>query len=223
MAIRSILAILSLVLASSCTGVQSQDARLVRLSDVAPSILQSVPYAGSENFMGEPVRGYLSAQIMLTPAAASALASAQAEAQAEGLSLLVFDGYRPQRAVDHFVEWAANLADTRNKATYYPNVPKAELFSRGYIASRSGHSRGSTVDLTLARAGKPLDMGTRFDFFGAASHTESRAVTAEARRNRLLLRGIMERAGFSDYAREWWHYTLRNEPYPDTYFDVPIE
>jgi len=201
----------------------TQDAPLVRLSDVDETITQDSRYAGSDNFMGRPVRGYHAPEIMVTLEAAEALAAAQKGAKAQGLSLLVFDGYRPQRAVDHFVEWGADLADTLNKAAYYPNVPKAELFERGYIAERSGHSRGSTVDLTLTRDGLPLDMGTPFDFFDELSHTENPASTPEAMANRMLLRDIMTAAGFRNYVNEWWHYTLVNEPYPDTYFNIPVE
>ena len=201
----------------------TQDAPLVRLSVVDETITQDPRYAGSDNFMGRPVRGYYAPEIMVTLEAAEALAAAQKGAKAHGLSLLVFDGYRPQRAVDHFVEWGADLADTLNKAAYYPNVPKAELFERGYIAERSGHSRGSTVDLTLTRDGLPLDMGTPFDFFDELSHTENPAITPEAMANRMLLRDIMTAAGFRNYVNEWWHYTLVNEPYPDTYFNIPVE
>jgi D-alanyl-D-alanine dipeptidase len=209
------------LLLTSC--MTAQESSLVRLSTIDPSIAQDPRYAGSDNFMGRPIRGYLAPEVMMTREAAEALATAQKSAKARGLSLLVLDGYRPQRAVDHFVEWGTDLADTLNKAAYYPNVPKAELFERGYIAERSGHSRGSTVDLTLTRDGSPLDMGTPFDFFDELSHTENPAITPEAMANRMLLRDIMAAAGFRNYVNEWWHYTLVNEPYPDTYFDIPVE
>jgi len=201
----------------------TQNAPLVRLSDVDETIEQDPRYAGSDNFMGRSIRGYETAEVMLTSQAAEALSRAQSSAQAQGYSLLVFDGYRPQRAVDHFVDWGADLTDTLNKATYYPNVPKAELFERGYIAERSGHSRGSTVDLTLTRDGLPLDMGTPFDYFDELSHTENPDIAPEAMANRMLLRDIMTEAGFRNYVNEWWHYTLNDEPYPDTYFDLPIK
>ena len=209
---------LSLLLAGCMT-----DSPLVRLSDVDNSIGQEVKYFGSDNFMGRPITGYLVAQVMLTHEAADALSSAQEATLSQGYSILVYDGYRPQRAVDHFVRWGADLADTLNKAAYYPAVPKSELFDRGYIAAKSGHSRGSTIDLTLTRQGVPLDMGTPYDFFGELSHTENPAVTGQAMANRMILKSIMEDAGFKNYVNEWWHYTLVDEPYPDTFFDIPIE
>ena len=216
-----ILLVLMLIGMSGC--MSDSDSPLVRLADVDASIGQDSRYAGSNNFMGRPIRGYLAPSVMLTPQAAEALSKAQQAAMAQGLSLLVYDGYRPQRAVDHFVEWGADLADTLNKAAYYPDVPKSELFDRGYISARSGHSRGSTVDLTLTRDGVPLDMGTAFDFFDERSHTENPAITGEAMSNRMLLRDLMTTAGFSNYVNEWWHYTLVDEPYPDTFFDHPVE
>ncbi|MEO1076450.1 MAG: M15 family metallopeptidase [Bacteroidota bacterium] len=200
------------------------DAPLVPLAEVAPSVVQDVRYATAENFVGTRIDGYEAPSCWLTRPAAEALAAAQAEAEAFGLTLVVFDCYRPQRAVDHFVRWAAVPADTLMKARYYPAVPKDSLFAYGYIAARSGHSRGSTVDLTLADAatGQPLPMGTRYDFFDALAHTENSNVGTEARRNRLLLRALLDRHGFRNYTREWWHFTLRDEPFPDTFFDVPI-
>lgn len=196
---------------------------IVDLATVDATIEQEPRYAGSNNFMGRPVRGYRAAKVMLTREAAIALSRAQAAAMERGLSLRVYDGYRPQRAVDHFIEWAADPDDTLARDAYYPGVPKDELFERGYIAARSGHSRGSTVDLTLTRDGEPLPMGTPYDFFGELSHTDNPAITGEARENRLLLRRIMEGAGFRNYVNEWWHYTLVDEPYPDRYFDMPVE
>jgi len=213
--------IVLVLLLSGC--MSTPDSPIVPLADVDPTIGQDPRYASDNNFIGRPIRGYLAPQVMLTGEAAKALKDAQEMAQKKGYSFLVFDGYRPQQAVDHFVEWGADLADTLQKATYYPDVPKAELFDRGYIAARSGHSRGSTVDLTLTKDGDPLDMGTPFDFFDELSHTENPAITGEAMANRMLLKEIMESAGFSNYVNEWWHYTLKDEPYPDTYFDLPIE
>src|SRR5690606_12124201 len=192
------------------------------------------------------VTGYEAPKCLLTPAAARALAAVQAELRVFRLSLKTYDCYRPQRAVDDFVRWAQDTADTRMKAEFYPAVAKQNLFRDGYIAERSGHSRGSTVDLTIVplpvppqpeyRPGEPLrdcrsadryadnslDMGTGYDCFDPLSHTANPAVDAEAARNRLLLRLVMEKHGFTNYANEWWHYTLRDEPHPDTYFDEPV-
>jgi len=211
------------LLLTAAVAARAAEPSLVDLAAVDDTIEQEPRYAGSNNFLGRPVRGYGTAKVMLTREAAVALSRAQEAAVARGLSLRVYDGYRPQRAVDHFVEWAADPDDTVARAAYYPDVPKDELFERGYIARRSGHSRGSTVDLTLTRDGEPLPMGTDFDFFGELSHTEHPAITGEARENRLLLRRIMAAAGFRNYVKEWWHYTLIDEPYPDRYFDMPVE
>jgi len=201
----------------------TSDSPLVRLSEVDATIGQDPKYFGSDNFMGRPIRGYMAPQVMLTHEAAAALKLAQVLATAQGYSIHVYDGYRPQRAVDHFVEWGADLADTTNKAAFYPDVPKAELFDRGYIAARSGHSRGSTADLTLTKDGIAIEMGTPFDFFDELSHTENPTITGDWMENRMLLKRIMEASGFTNYVNEWWHYTLADEPYPDTYFDIPVE
>lgn len=208
---------------------------LVDVTAVEPSIRTDIRYAGDRNFVGRPVDGYEAAKCLLSRPAAEALAYVQRGLAADGLSLLVYDCYRPQRAVDHFVRWAEDTADESTKAEYYPNVDKSRLFEEGYIAERSGHSRGSTVDLTLARqtgagsgvnrddgATEPLDMGTPYDFFDPRSHTESPEITDEQLANRLRLRGAMEAAGFRNYEAEWWHYTLRDEPYPDAYFDLVV-
>jgi D-alanyl-D-alanine dipeptidase len=186
---------------------------------------------------------------MLTPPAAAALSAAQTELRSYGLSLKVYDCYRPQRAVDEFVAWAKDLGDTKMKAEFYPRVEKTNLFKDGYIAAKSGHSRGSTVDLTLIPIPAPpqeefasgqrlrdctlpasrrfgddsLDMGTGFDCFDPLAHTANPDLGAQQRRNRLLLKSTMEKFGFRNLPEEWWHYTLKDEPYPNQYFDVPIE
>jgi D-alanyl-D-alanine dipeptidase len=199
---------------------------LVPLADCAPSILQEMRYAGADNFVGRPVEGYAAPVCLLTPPAARALARAQEEVRTYDLSLKVFDCYRPQRSVDHFVRWAQDTNDQQTKARFYPDVDKRRLFERGYIAARSGHSRGSTVDITLVSVADgdstELAMGTPFDFFDPRAHTASTAIPPAARRNRLLLRLVMERHGFVNYEKEWWHYTLRKEPWPDRYFDFPV-
>lgn len=190
----------------------------------APKALMDIRYYGNDNFVGKKIRGYNAAKCVLTDKAATALAQAQKEAQKRGFSLKVFDCYRPQKAVDHFVEWAKNLYDIKNKEVFYPNVDKKDLFKKGYIAQKSGHSRGSTVDLTLTSSdGEELDMGSVFDFFDPLSHTANPEVSKEAFQNRMLLKEIMEKAGFVNYAKEWWHYTLKEEPHSDTYFTFPID
>lgn len=206
-------------------------ADFVYVDNWAATVVQELRYATAHNFVGAPIDGYGRGRAILTKPAALALRAAQAELQAEGegYGLKLFDAYRPQRAVNHFVRWARDPAATAMQAEFYPTVPKTELFARGYIALASGHSRGSTVDLTLVRRGSPMaaageeiDMGTPFDFFGPASAAEATTITATQRANREKLRALMVKHGFEPYAAEWWHFTLRGEPYPDTYFDFPI-
>ncbi len=191
---------------------------------IVPGLTLDMRYAGADNFVGRPIAGYEAPRCLLTPQAARALAAVQASLAPEGLGLKVFDCYRPLRAVADFAAWARDPADTRMKSAYYPRVDKADLFRLGYIAERSSHSRGSTVDLTLVRRadGTECDMGTPFDRFDEASATDFSGIGPEAARNRRRLREAMIRAGFVPYAQEWWHFTLRGEPYPDTAFDVPV-
>lgn len=197
----------------------------VYLDEAAPEITSNARYAGKDNFVGVPVDGYRVARVVLSVPAATALRQAAAALAPFGLGLKVFDGYRPQSAVDHFVRWAADLSDTRNKADYYPRVDKANLFRDGYIAEKSGHSRGSTVDLTIVNVadGSELAMGTPFDFFGPESWPDDRRFAATVRANRALLRQVMRGSGFRPLAQEWWHFTLEQEPWPERYFDFPIE
>ncbi len=199
----------------------------VRLREVDPSILQDIRYAGAHNFVGRPIRGYMAPECVLTREAAHALADAQADVKAYGLSLKVYDCYRPQRAVDDFVAWAKDPADLKMKKEFYPAVDKSELFKDGYIAAKSGHSRGSTLDLTLTvpdgvGGDAPLDMGVPFDYFDPLAHTANPAVGAVARRNRLLLKTLMEKHGFINLPEEWWHFTLAHEPYPGRFFDEEV-
>ena len=198
--------------------------RFVSVSDVIPDVLLDVRYYSTYNFIGTRVDGYEQPIVLLTKEAAAALARVNQDMRAQGLRLVIYDGYRPQRAVDHFVRWAADLADAAMKPVFYPDVDKAELFDKGFIARRSGHSRGSTVDLTLLdeKSGKLIDMGGPFDFFGELSHPDYAGVTEEQHRNRMLLRQTMLQHGFKPLSTEWWHFTLVNEPYPDTYFDFPV-
>lgn len=183
-----------------------------------PAAIIDMRYAGDNNFTGARIDGYKRAKCLLTPPAVDALSRASADLQAMGLTLRIFDCYRPQRAVDHFVRWAAS-GDQRTKADYFPDIEKSRLFAEGYIAERSGHSRGSTVDLTI----EGLDMGGPFDFFDPLSNTADPRPTDGQRGNRLLLKLIMEKNGFRPYALEWWHFTLAEEPFPETYFDKPVK
>ena len=189
-----------------------------------PGLALDMRSAGSDNVVGRPIAGYEAPRCLLTPQAARALATVQSSLAPEGLGLKVFDCYRPRRAVADFAAWARDPADTRMKAAYYPRTDKADLFRLGYIAERSSHSRGSTVDLTLVRRadGAELDMGTPFDLFDEASATDFSGLTPAQARHRRRLRDAMIRAGFVPYAQEWWHFTLKDEPFPDTAFDQPV-
>lgn len=191
------------------------------IDDIIPGLKVDLRYTSSHNFVGRPVAGYENIRPVLTTLAADALAKVQTDLKPFGLGLLVYDVYRPQRAVDDFVKWAADLDDVRTKAEFYPAVDKQDLFKEDYIASHSGHSRGSTVDLTLISldSGEPLDMGSPFDFFGIQSWPEHAQLTSQQRANRLLLQVLMGKHGFKPYPKEWWHFTLENEPFPDRYFD----
>lgn len=190
-----------------------------------PSIKVELKYFGSENFVGQPIDGYNKDIAILSKEATLAIKKVQDELHEYNLSLLIYDAYRPQRAVNHFVRWAKDLNDTITKANYYPKVPKMELFNREYIASKSGHSKGSTLDVTLVNKEtcEPLDMGTAYDFFGKESWVLFKNLTAQQLANRMLLQTLMRKHGFRHYPQEWWHFTLRREPFPDTYFDFIIE
>ncbi|MBZ4321189.1 M15 family metallopeptidase [Streptomyces huiliensis] len=220
----------------------------VALRDVDPTILQEMRYLTRHNFTGERIDGYRQPLCVVTRDAAAALRRAQRSFLRQGYSLKVYDCYRPQRAVDHFVRWAKDLDDQRMKAEFYPRVDKTRLFDDGYIAAKSGHSRGSTVDITLVRLpalptrpyhpGEPLkpcygpqrdrfpdnslDMGTGFDCFDTLSHTLDPRVVGRQRAHRLLLKNGLEKAGFRNLPEEWWHYTYQPETFPDTYFDFPV-
>lgn len=188
------------------------------------SVLEPM-YFGTENFIGDTIDGYLTEKILLSIEAASALSRVEARLNKEGLGLKILDGYRPQTAVDHFIRWSKNPSDTVEKYRYYPDVRKEQLFDKGYIAERSGHSRGSAVDLTLVdlETGIELDMGSKIDYFGPISHPNSTAATAAQRKNRNILRKAMEEEGFVPLETEWWHFSLKNEPFPNTYFSFPVE
>jgi len=204
----------------------ARTAPLIDAATVVPGLATDIRYAGSHNFVGRPIDGYRAPHCLLTEPAANALADVARDIAPRGLVIKVFDCYRPTRAVGHFVRWARDIADTKRKGEYYPDIDKRDLFQLGYIAERSGHSRGSTVDLTLVRrigaATVELDMGTPFDFFSPKSWPSDRSVSAEAQANRALLAAAMRRSGFRSYDKEWWHFTLDNEPFPDSYFDFPL-
>ena len=197
----------------------------VYVQDEIPDLEVELRYFTDHNFMGRPVEGYHANRLILTKEATEALKRVQEDLRNQNMCLKVFDGYRPQLAVDHFVRWAKDLADTISKGEFYPDVQKQFLFSEGYIASKSGHSRGSTVDLTIidAHSGELLDMGGYFDFFGEKSWTDNPDITDEQKENRALLQSAMEKHNFRNYPKEWWHYTLRWEPFPDTYFEFLVE
>ncbi|RFU84994.1 D-alanyl-D-alanine dipeptidase [Streptomyces triticagri] len=220
----------------------------VALRDVDPTILEEIRYPTKHNFVGDRIDGYRQRMCILTRPAAEALHRAQQRLLRKGYSFKVYDCYRPQRAVDHFVRWAEDLGDERMKTEFYPQVDKSRLFEDGYIAEQSGHSRGSTVDLTIVRLpakptrpyrpGEPLvpcyapqderfpdnslDMGTGYDCFDTRSHTDDPRVTHEQRANRDLLRDALSEEGFENLPEEWWHFTHKPELFPDTYFDFPV-
>ena len=219
----SLIAILTAGLGISASA-QDRPAAFVDAATVVPGLIVDARYAGLHNFVGRPIDGYEAPRCFLTKPAAEALAQVARDLAARGLALKVFDCYRPARAVANFVRWAHNLNDTAGKREFYPDVDKRVLFRDGYISSRSGHSRGSTVDLTLAKAdGGELDMGTPFDFFSPRSWPSSPSVSPEAKQNRALFAAAMRARGFRPYPREWWHFTLAHEPFPDTYFDFPVK
>ena len=201
------------------------DAGFVMISDAVPDAILEIRYYSTYNFVGERIHGYEEPTALLTKQAADALKSASDALLPLGYRLKIYDAYRPQCAVDHFKTWAQDPDDIRMKPYFYPEVDKAQLFDRGYIASRSGHSRGSTVDLTLfdMKKGIDVDMGGSFDYFGSSSHADyTDGLTATQIANRKLLRDTMLAHGFTGIDTEWWHFTLKDEPYPDTYFNFPV-
>ena len=196
----------------------------VLLADYLPHIVQEIRYYSTYNFIGERIDGYEEPCALLTKEAARALKSVSNEVIVQGYRLKIFDAYRPACAVKQFVLWGIEDTDVRMKPYFYPELEKQELFARGYIAKQSSHSRGSAVDLTLLdmKTGKELDMGSPFDLFSELSHPDCRDITAEQYRNRMLLQHLMVRSGFLPIDCEWWHFSLKEEPYPDTYFNFPV-
>jgi D-alanyl-D-alanine dipeptidase len=229
-------------------AAQSLPPGFVYLSLISPRIIEEIRYSGIHNFVGHQITGYMSPKCILTKQAADGLHRVQLDLLKRNSTLKVYDCYRPTRATRHFVNWARNITDTLMKGEFYTEIDKSRLFVEGYISDRSGHSRGSTIDLTVVslpphaqdvyRRGDPLrsctlprerrfrdnsiDMGTGYDCFNVKSHTDSPLVTPGQRQNRLTFKSLMELQGFSNYAKEWWHFTLKNEPFKDTYFDFEI-
>ena len=196
----------------------------VLLSDYVPGIVQEIRYFSTFNFVGEQIDGYEEPIALMTKEAARALRSVSNQAIVAGYRLQIFDAYRPARAVKHFMLWGIEDLDLRMKPFFYPDLEKHEVFEQGYIAAQSSHSRGSTVDLTLLdmATGKEIDMGSTFDFFGEKSHPDSKDVTEKQYENRMFLQNLMVRNGFEPIDCEWWHFTLKDEPFPETYFDFPV-
>ena len=196
----------------------------VSVGEVIPDVLLDIRYFSSFNFIGKRIDGYEEPAAILTREAAQALKEASREAMEQGFRLKVFDAYRPQKAVDHFVRWAKDPEDIRMKAFFYPDLEKTEIIPQGYIAEHSGHSRGSTVDLTLfdMATQQDVDMGGTFDFFGELSHPDYSGVSEVQHANRMLLQKLMVKHGFRPLETEWWHFTLENEPWPDTYFTFSV-
>ena len=196
----------------------------VSIGEMIPDVLLDIRYYSSFNFIGERIDGYEEPAALITREAAQALKAVSDEAARQGLRLKIFDAYRPQKAVDHFMRWAADPADIRMKAYFYPELNKDEIIPQGYIAQHSGHSRGSTVDLTLFEMAtqEDLDMGGTFDFCGEKSHPDYKGVSEAQRANRMLLQSMMVKYGFRPLSTEWWHFTLENEPWPETYFTFPV-
>ena len=196
----------------------------VLLGEFVPHIVQEIRYYSTYNFIGDRIDGYEEPCALATVEAARALKSAAAELLVQGYRLKLFDAYRPARAVKHFVLWGIEDQDVRMKPYFYPDLEKQSLFAEGYIAKRSSHSRGSAVDVTLLdmKTGKEVDMGSPFDLFSVISHPDCRDITGEQYENRMLLQKTMVRNGFRTLDCEWWHFSLEDEPYPDTYFDFPV-
>jgi len=221
---RLILLVLFITFVFSCNK-SNIPAGFSKIESIKPPILLDIRYSGSDNFLGRTVKGYENPEnILLTNETIDALTKIQKTLSKKDLGLKLFDGYRPQKSVNNFVEWAKDLNDTLTKSKYYPNEKKDSLFLKGYISEKSGHSRGSTVDITLIftdsiNYGKELDMGSGWDFFGNKSWIDYDSITDLQKNNRKYLQKIMNQNGFESYSKEWWHFTLIDEPYPNTYFN----
>ena len=225
-----LLLLVSIIFLSACpakneVGAIGNNDGFVDVKEFIPSVQLDIRYYTAENFVGREIDGYDASKCLLTRQAAVALKNVQEELARKRQSLKIFDCYRPQRAVDHFIRWAKDLSDQKTKSKYYPSIDKESLFKNGYLAEKSGHSRGSTLDLTIIdlESNQELDMGTGFDFFDTLSHTVNRRIGKSQQDNRIALKSVMERNGFKNLEEEWWHFTLQNEPYPDKYFDFKVK
>ena len=196
----------------------------VNLAEMIPDIIPEIRYYTSYNFIGERIHGYEEPIALMTKEAAAALKNVSDQLMKQGYRLKIWDAYRPQSAVDHFVSWAEAAEDIRMKEYFYPDQDKSGLFAKGFIAAHSGHSRGSTADLTLfdMRTGREADMGGPFDWFGELSHSDCTDIAPEQYQNRMILQTAMTEGGFMPLKEEWWHFTLKDEPFPDTYFTFPV-
>ena len=249
--INAIFLLCSIVISVGCSSKndaiisETEDSsQFVTLTDVVPDAILEIRYFGTYNFVGTRIDGYLEPTALLTKAAADSLLAVSNDVKAKGFRLKIYDAYRPQKGVDHFVRWAEDIPDTLMKSNFYPDLDKSVLFEQEYIYEKSGHTRGSTVDLTLfdMTTEKELDMGGTFDWFGPESHPDfcgnpetgeytgdnsqsptGRSITAEQFHNRMILREAMLRHGFKPLDSEWWHFTLKDEPFPDTYFTFPVK
>ncbi|WP_299224728.1 M15 family metallopeptidase [uncultured Psychroserpens sp.] len=221
----AVISFLILLLVSSFQNTSKLPDGFVYVKDMIPDLNVELRYFTANNFVGDTIDGYKANKLILTRETAEALKLVQHELQQQNLCLKVYDGYRPQRAVNHFMRWARDLNDTINKQAFYPDVEKRFLFKEEYIATRSGHSRGSTIDLTIIDGitNEPLDMGSPYDFFGKESWVNHDDLTKEQKANRQLLQRVMLKHNFRNYAKEWWHFTLRWEPFSDTYFDFLVK
>lgn len=205
-------------------AISTESSGFVNISDFVPDVILEMRYYSTFNFIGDRIDGYEQPIALLTKEAAAALKNASDEFVKAGYRLKIYDAYRPQRAVEHFIRWAKDISDTKMKKIFYPDVSKKDLFALGFLAEHSGHSRGSTVDLSLfdMSQGHDADMGGYFDFFGELSHSDYEEISKEQRKNRRFLKEIMIKNGFLPLKEEWWHFTLKDEPYPDTYFNFFI-
>lgn len=218
--------IISYIVSTSIMAKDIPD-NFVELKMYIPTINLDIRYFTTDNFVGARIDGYKSPKALLSVHAANALRNVQSELAIFGLGLKIYDAYRPQQAVDHFIRWAKDPNDIEMKLNYYPEIDKESLFEEGYLIDRSSHSRGSAVDVSIVSLHKTdpkeLDMGTNWDFFGPDSWPQSFMVTLQQRANRMFLYHMMRKHGFKPHEKEWWHFTLENEPYPDQYFDTPIQ